>query len=190
MIRLFAFTPPKVFDRSHCRMKTDEPAIGRAAKYIRQSGHSMTGPRYDVVKLLSAPAAHLNADQIYESIGKYRIDRSTLYRVLDLLCDLRVIRKVPAGNRKPYYELSEIFSEDHAHLMCTTCKRLINLPEAADLKRLISRKEKPIGRKYNFQITGNRLEYQGLCPDCASIRKSELPRAISNTSGRDWSARR
>lgn len=127
----------------------------------------MTGPRYDVLKLLSAPAAHFTADEIYAAVGKYRVDRSTLYRVLDLLCELRVVRKVPAGNRRPYYELSEIFSEDHAHLICTSCKRLINLPEAARLKRLISRMEKPIGRKYNFKVLGNRLEYQGLCPDCA-----------------------
>lgn len=149
-------------------MKTDNPVLARAANFIRQSGHSMTGPRYDVVKLLAAPTTHLNADQIYEAIGKYRIDRSTLYRVLDLLSDIRVIRKVPAGNRKPYYELSEMFCEDHAHLICTKCKRVVNVPEAADLKRQISKKEKIIGRKYHFNVLGNRLEYQGLCQDCSS----------------------
>ena len=153
-------------------MESLDEILKNIRSFIKARGYFLTGPRYDVAKALVETPTHLDADEIHQLLGKARIDASTVYRVLNLFCKLRIVRKIVVDNGPAQYELSERFLTHHHHLICKHCEKVINFDEYDLLESELSKLEKLFRRKYKFVVADHKLEFEGVCINCSPAPKN------------------
>ena len=102
---------------------------------------------------------HPTADEIYNAVREQddKISRGTVYRNLNLLADAGEILsiKTPGGSR------FDRTIEPHAHIICTSCSRVIDVPLPFDAQ-LDAKASEQIG----WHVTSHYTIFEGLCPDC------------------------
>ncbi len=120
----------------------------------------MTNQREMILAELRKSKNHLTADELYELVKKYlpRISLATVYRNLEILSEAGMIQKLEIGGRQKRFdaELSK-----HDHIYCIECHRIDNLK--------IEGKDSifpDVNESFGYTISGCRLEFKGLCPDC------------------------
>ncbi|OGO09654.1 MAG: hypothetical protein A2Y61_03465, partial [Chloroflexi bacterium RBG_13_60_13] len=89
------------------------------------------------------------------------INKSTVYRALELLKRLDLVTETELGGDRLYYHHAE--KGHHHHLMCQKCQRVIDIDEA-----VFSPLEDTLRRKYKFQADLRHLAIQGHCLHCKS----------------------
>jgi Fe2+ or Zn2+ uptake regulation protein len=119
----------------------------------------MTNQREMILRELKKSKKHLTADELYERVKKFmpRISLATVYRNLEILSDLGMIRKLEISGRQKRFD-SEL--EDHDHIYCVQCHRIENLDIGQNQVELAAVDTK------GYVITGRRLEVTGVCPRC------------------------
>ena len=119
----------------------------------------MTNQREMILRELKKSKGHLSADELYERVKKSmpRISLATVYRNLEILSDVGLIRKLEISGRQKRFD-SEL--AEHDHIFCVECHRIENL--AIDKSNV----DVPASETKGYTITGRRLEVTGLCPRC------------------------
>ncbi len=119
----------------------------------------MTSQRELILRELKKSKKHLTADELYERVKKLmpRISLATVYRNLELLSDVELIRKLEVSGRQKRFD-SEL--EDHDHIYCVQCHCIENLNIGNNTVSLAA------GHMKGYTITGRRLEVTGICPRC------------------------
>ena len=102
--------------------------------------------------LPSSEIADLTAD---------KLDKSTVYRNLDLFEKIGVVNRVHSG-WKQTVELSEMFKPHHHHMTCTNCGNVISFKESISFTEELQKLEKQNG----FISESHSLELKGLCSNC------------------------
>lgn len=130
------------------------------ARRIQSAGYKLTLPRQAVLEVLESSDGHLTpaevlerAQAIYPSLG-----RATVYRTLELLTSLGVVRPIFLGERGLCLTLAE---GGHHHLVCSDCGAVIEFDECT-----VGELEPELAQRLNFQIRGHLLEFYGLCEQC------------------------
>ncbi len=119
----------------------------------------MTNQREIILRELKKSQAHPTADELYEQVKKFmpRISLATVYRNLEILSDVGMIRKLEISGRQRRFDGE---TEEHNHIYCVECHRIDNL--TIDDMQI----ELPKGKTNGYTIVGQRLEVTGLCPRC------------------------
>ena len=132
----------------------------RFARTVQSAGFKLTPPRQAVLEALENSDGHMTpaevlarAQAIYPSLG-----RATVYRTLELLTSLGVVRPIFLGERGVCLTLAE---GGHHHLVCSECGAVIEFDECA-----VGELEQELAQRLNFQIRGHLLEFYGLCEQC------------------------
>jgi Fur family ferric uptake transcriptional regulator len=129
-----------------------------------------TLPRQVIFDLLKRSPSHLSAKEIYDALHRAYpgIGLSTIYRTLELLFQLGLIRKLSSGDGQSRYELkTQDLEGHHHHLICLGCGRIIDYQDFAEEElQLIKKTEKVLAKKYNFLIKDHKIEFFGLCEKC------------------------
>jgi Fe2+ or Zn2+ uptake regulation protein len=137
-------------------------SIDQALKRLRDAGYKLTNARRTVLSVLCESSGHLTSAEVLERVDARdpSIGRASVFRTLDLLIDLGIVRPTYLESRSPIYVL---MSSDghHAHLICTQCDRVIELGEC-QVADLIAE----LAARHDFRLTGHLLELYGTCPDC------------------------
>ena len=112
--------------------------------------------------LAAADARHLSAADILErtsSLVGASIDRSTVYRALDVLEDAGLLHHVHLDHGPAVYHLAD--RSRHHHFACVACGRTIDLPadEFAALSTLLADGHGIGPEGLHFSVTGR-------CSDC------------------------
>lgn len=92
---------------------------------------------------------------------KKDINRSSLYRIIEMFESLGIIEKVPIG-WKYKIELSDIFINHHHHITCRSCNKMSVAEFNSDLEKMID----DIANKANFNMQRHQIEINGICADC------------------------
>lgn len=140
-------------------------SVERALDMLRAHGHRITGARHAVIEVLAHLAGHPSAEQLAEEIRtRYpTVHRATVYRTLETLADLGVVREVQVGGRARAYHLADAGPEhEHLHASCRECGRIIDLP--SDLLDPVARR---LAREWEFDLDPPRLALAGICRACA-----------------------
>jgi len=87
-------------------------------------------------------------------------DFSSVFRAVMRLESEGAIRRVSLGDDRLRFEAS---GHHHDHIRCESCGAVSPLPEC-----LLQRAESRVERGTGFAITGHRLMFSGLCPNCRS----------------------
>lgn len=96
---------------------------------IRSAGMRVT-PQREAVLDAVAQLGHATSDQVLVQVqGRgIEITLSTVYRALEGLEEVGLIRHSHVGTGPPSYHLAREY--DHIHLSCTGCGRVISVPES------------------------------------------------------------
>jgi len=119
-----------------------------------------TQQRQVIIEELLRHESHPTASQLYDVVKQRlpRISLGTVYRNLELLARSRVIRKLEFGGAETRFDANNGF---HYHVRCSSCGRIDDVPDPPP--DLVGKQPKMLG---DYQITGHRLEFIGICPAC------------------------
>lgn len=130
---------------------------------LRAAGKRITSQRRLVLTILAQADDHLDAHEIYERARRRggRFSLSTVYRTLNVLKEVGVVRELHLDGDQHHYELDA--EDEHCHLVCLECGRVIEVDSAAlaDLARVAA-------RAHGFEVASAQLELTGFCATCAS----------------------
>src|SRR3972149_1446168 len=115
------------------------------ANDLRLAGHRLTSSRERILSVIHASDGHLTADEILKRVrARYRpINKSCVYRTLDLLARLNLINPTNFGNGCIEYEIHR--HPHHHHLQCRDCGERIEVDE-----RVFAPMAKQLREKYGF----------------------------------------
>jgi Fur family ferric uptake transcriptional regulator len=131
---------------------------------LKEKGHRLTPQRGLILDIIHKSHAHLSAEDIFTQVQSRvsGVDKSTVYRTLDLLEELGCVVKSQLGERFIYHHMEE---GHHHHLICRTCGKGINCDE--DLLLLV---KKALIEQYGFQADFKHMVIKGLCAVCRGSR--------------------
>jgi len=140
---------------------------------LNEEGMRMTRPRQVVLSILEDAAVPLSPQTIHQQSRKahQEIGLVSVYRTLDVLMDLALVRKVYGLDGCHGYVLAS--PGHHHHLVCRECDRAVEFSGAEDLSNLTKRIQKETG----FTVEDHLLQLYGLCPDCQKKQKAKLTNA-------------
>ncbi|MEK7649684.1 MAG: Fur family transcriptional regulator [Patescibacteria group bacterium] len=135
-------------------------AISDFKGMLRKGGLKATKPRMAVLHLLARSKRPESPRAIVEAVPD--IDQATVYRMLKMLEDARIVRRVDFGHTHAHYEI--LRDDDHHHLICISCGRSedIHKCNADEMASAVLR-----GSKQFARIERHSLEFYGLCNACS-----------------------
>ena len=115
--------------------------------------------------LLENEESHLSAEEIFMLVKQKAPDigLATVYRTLDLLCELKIIEKLNFGDGVARYEFrSDDHPHHHHHLICLKCGSL------SEIEDLLDDLEARVERDHDFKIVDHRVTSWDTVPTAVS----------------------
>ncbi len=152
------------------------PAAGAAAEtftlegltaLLRSRGLRMTGNRRAILEVLLHAGEPLGLEQIQSAATRHTRagdapDFATVFRMMAVLEEMKLARKVNLGRASSHYELVD--SQHHRdHLVCTDCGTVTPLEGICPVERV----ERQIARKHGYTQVTHSLEFFGRCGPCS-----------------------
>lgn len=130
------------------------------AERIRAQGYRLTPQRQLILDAICELGGHVTPEAICTWVRAKApaVNRATVYRSLDFLCEVRLVVAAHIG-RQTVYELAG--DHPHHHLICRTCDAVIQLDQAA-----VDAFFAQIDRRQNFAVDMDHMTLFGLCPRC------------------------
>jgi Fur family ferric uptake transcriptional regulator len=146
--------PPRHLSRHHHAptRPAHEPALART---LRSRGLRMTAQREQVLAAVRA-LQHATPEQIAEQLPE--VDPATVYRSLELLEDLGLVKHTHLGHGAPSYRPAE---DDHIHIVCHHCGTVIQAPAG-----LVDSLEARLRDERGFTLDRSHLTVFGACATC------------------------
>ena len=135
---------------------------------LRGRGLRMTANRRHILQALLAAEVPQSLEQIQAAAARHSPeheapDFATVFRMMALLEELKIARKVNLGRPSSYFELVD--SRHHRdHLVCTDCGTVTPLEGLCPVEKM----ERQIARKHGFTELTHSLEFFGKCGDCSA----------------------
>ena len=138
---------------------------GHALERLSQAGFRSGGARRAVVELLGRQSCCLTAQQIFEAVRAEGrpVGIASVYRVLDLLWEQRLVQRVDVGGATARYELALPTGEHHHHVVCDDCGKV----EAFSDERL-EHAIHTLARRVGYRVEAHDVVLRGACDDCRS----------------------
>ena len=131
---------------------------------VRDAGYKLTNARLTVLQVIEDSAGHITSAEILDRVhaADSTIGRASVFRTLDLLTQLNIIRPVYIdSSATPCYVL--LPEGHHHHFVCTNCHRTIEI-EDCGLEAIARR----IEARLDVQLTGHLVEFYGVCAECSA----------------------
>ena len=129
---------------------------------LKEAGYRVTKPRQAVCRVLLETPTPLSIEEIHAKLATRTINRVSIYRTVQLFCDLGVVRRLQFHEGFARYELADTFGSHHHHFVCDRCGRVEDIHTCP-----LAATEQAIVRHTHSRITSHSLEFYGLCGVCA-----------------------
>ena len=128
---------------------------------LTRAGHLLTRARRDIIGALVESGGHITADDLAAQINLSapNVGRMTVYRTLDLLTELGLVRPIFQGSGAMHYIL--LAEGNHHHLICIHCNQVIEFDECGT-EGLVEM----LGSKFGFTVRSHLFEIYGICREC------------------------
>ena len=124
-----------------------------------------TRQRQAILDVVQSTDVHPDASWVYAQVKQVmpNISLGTVYRSLEALADDGYLVKIHSAGDVTRYDARK---EDHHHAVCKCCGKILDVfsPNVRELKKALA--ALPAG----FELQEVRLEFHGICPECASRR--------------------
>ncbi len=127
---------------------------------LRASGHRLT-PQRELVLAAVETLGHATPDEVYAEVRTHSesINLSTVYRTLELLDDLGLIKHAHLTDRAPTYHSAR--GHEHVHLICRSCEKVISIG-VDEMAEAIG----GLAARHDFTPDYGHLTVFGTCADC------------------------
>ncbi|MCL5942922.1 MAG: transcriptional repressor [Actinobacteria bacterium] len=147
-----------------------------ATRTLQELGYRLTPQRTLVWDALREAGGHLGAEEICARVQTRfpNVNISTVYRTLELLVELGLVRETVLGSDRRYYEVEE--EVPHHHLVCDGCGRVLHVHNE-DLGGLTA----GLLRNQGFRL--REMTAFGYCRECAAAGGPHGDRAADGAEG-------
>lgn len=127
---------------------------------LKEKGFKLTPQRRLILEFIHDNASHVTAEGILKFVGARApgVDKSTVYRTLDLLEEYGCVLKSEIGGHFIYHHAED---GHHHHLFCRSCGKSIDCHED-----VFSEVKNTLAGKYDFQADLKHMMVSGLCKEC------------------------
>lgn len=137
---------------------------GRLQAQLAERGIRMTQQRRAILSVIETAKKHLDAGQILRKAQTLdaSVDRSTVYRTLDLLKRHGMIDELDLmhmNGERHYYERK--LTQEHIHMACLRCGKITEF-----VSEIFDSLKQQLERDCRFHILVARLEVGGYCSAC------------------------
>jgi len=124
------------------------------------SNMRLTSQRQVILEELRKVKSHPTANEIYDMVRKRlpRIGLGTVYRNLDLLAKLGIIRKLEVDSNQKRFDGD---STPHYHIRCIKCSRVDDIFIKMDRGL-----EKSAASYCDYKILDHHVQFSGICSKC------------------------
>lgn len=140
---------------------------------LRERGGRLTVGRHMILKELASLEGHISAGEICRRLESEHpsLDPSTVYRTLDTLCSLGLLRRTYIRDGVAWYHHVDV--QPHQHLICRACGRddevrIAGLDEISEA----------LQQRHGFAADLAYVSFMGVCADCQAA--CATPKEISN----------
>ncbi|HEX6289848.1 MAG TPA: Fur family transcriptional regulator [Herpetosiphonaceae bacterium] len=128
---------------------------------LRKQGYRLTRQRMLILDVLRDSGQHLTADQIYAEVSRQHpeINLATVYRTLQWLHQVGLLRKIDVGKDRLEYEYAT--EADHHHLICKACGTEMQIDN-----HVIEKLQAHILEHYGFEADPDHVAIFGRCAQC------------------------
>ncbi len=124
----------------------------------REIGLKLTPQRIAILDYLDGNEGHPSAEEVYSAVSKKfpTMSFATVYNTLEVLRRKGEILELTIDPGKKRFDPN---TTPHHHLICTKCRGIVDIHVDYDLRV-------PDTARADFEITGNHIEFYGVCPKC------------------------
>lgn len=135
---------------------------------MRSNGLRVTSQRLHILDAICEGYGHTTLGQIYARVRRKdaSIDRSTVYRTLDVFVELGLVVSADTGIGEKVYEIAK--PSPHHHLVCKKCGQERELDNVV-MQRLFH----VVEEEYGFAINMDHVVLFGLCQACQQETDAE-----------------
>lgn len=144
---------------------------------FKECGLKWTQTRQSIIDILSSKKGHLSAEEIFFEVKKQLpgIGLATVYRTLELLTELGIVRKFDFKDGRARYEFAMGKEHiEHYHLICRICGKIIDYE--IDLSKEpdpLNEIKESLKKKFNFAIERSDIQFFGLCDRCKALSEEK-----------------
>src|SRR5881392_2439461 len=140
------------------------PWTSHALELLEDSGYRSGAARAAVVELLGRQNCCLSAQEIFDRLRKARrpVGIASVYRALEALAELRLVKRVDAGDGIARFEPAPSDGDHHHHLVCRDCGKV----EAFSDSRLEGAIDRVAGG-LGYSVDEHEVVLVGACADCS-----------------------
>jgi Fur family ferric uptake transcriptional regulator len=134
-------------------------------KVIKDKGLRLTPQRRLIIDILHNTHTHLTGEDIikYVQTRMPGVNKSTVYRTLDMLEQAGCVFKSESGDHFIYHHAEE---GHHHHLKCSRCGKIVECDE-----NIFQPVESALLRNYSFHVDFKHVVMNGLCGTCKNKDK-------------------
>ena len=141
-------------------MSTCPKHLKGSQNQLKANGLKVTPARLGLLDIFKHGKKPISVKQLAKKLGNNAADIVTLYRNVEALADLGLLKRIRLNDKQIYYELAG--GGHHHHLVCTNCGKL------EDVKMREINLNKTFLKHHGFaKVTDHSLEFFGLCQTCS-----------------------
>lgn len=124
----------------------------------RDIGFKLTPQRIAILDYLYGNKKHPSAEEIFAAVSKKfpTMSFATVYNTLIALTERGIVVDLTIDTERKRFDPN---TEPHNHLICSACKRVVDVDMDFDF-------ELPGSLNTDFIITGKHVEFYGICSRC------------------------
>ena len=143
--------------------KTLKEKLSVFERFLRKNEFKITDQRLLVAEKVFSLQTHFTVDSLFDLFQEKRgkISKATLYRILSLMVEAKVLREHYFGKDYKFYEQILGRHGNHNHIICTNCNKIIEF-----LSDEIENLQNEVVKRHNFQLKERVLNLYGYCSEC------------------------
>lgn len=135
---------------------------------FKDLGYRITPQRMAIVQALISDTGHPTVEQVYEKVKADfpMTSRATVYKTIGLLKDMGEVTELNFSTGGSHFD--GIKHNSHPHLICTNCRKIIDIEETPNGQTFIE-----AALENGFRYQSHSLSIYGICPKCQQLLKNK-----------------
>lgn len=134
-------------------------------KDLSKKGYKATKQRKEILKAIYENEMHVTIAEIFAKVKNKKVGLSTVYRTVDLLKAVGVIKEISLGNKTFYEPRKYKTKKFHIHFICKKCGKVIDIDDNIVLNNVINLNLE-LQKIHDINIKDTNIVLYGLCSKC------------------------